>query len=70
MIPEEAAQLRASDYLVIYYAQQARRSPSGRLMLALQDIQPEASIWINGIEYARIYPVARLPQAFFERITQ
>lgn len=59
------ADLRRTDYLVTYINQWKRRIPA-KLFDALESIPPEHSIWINEIEYARIYKVDELPQEFFE----
>jgi len=45
------------DYLVTYSNQWARHEPEG-LFLLIEGIAPEHSIWINEIEYARIYKVS------------
>jgi 4-amino-4-deoxy-L-arabinose transferase-like glycosyltransferase len=50
----ELAALLAKKYLVIYVHQWQRGTPQN-LLDALQDIQPEHSVWIDGIEYARVY---------------
>lgn len=51
--------LNKADYLVVYTNQWYRRIPP-ELFDILDHAQPEKSIWINGIEYARIYPVEPL----------
>lgn len=67
---DEIDELRTADYLVIYIIQQERRYPNGKLLKALEAIRPETSIWINGVEYARIYAVASLPEVFFREVIQ
>ncbi len=49
--------LLARKYLVIYIHQWQRGTPQN-LLDALRDIEPEHRIWINGIEYVRIYHLA------------
>jgi hypothetical protein len=46
--------IRSSDYLVIYVHQWQRNLPA-ELLSELAGQTPEHSIWINGIEYVRIY---------------
>jgi hypothetical protein len=54
-----------TDYLVTYINQWKRRIPE-RLIDALESVPPEHTIWINEIEYVRIYKVDDLPQEFYE----
>ena len=51
---EYLADMLAADYAVTYIHQWQRRS-SARLLDYLEDKPVEHSIWINGIEYVRIY---------------
>ncbi len=57
--------LSESDYLVLYYAQQLRRQQPATLIETLKDVQPEHSIWFNGIEYVRIYRSDQLPASLY-----
>jgi hypothetical protein len=50
--------LEESDYLVIYVHQWQRNLPA-ELLEYIEDWDPEHSIWINSIEYARIYKVPK-----------
>lgn len=56
-----------ADYLVVYNNQWRRQIPPG-LFAALASTTPEKTIWINDIEYARIYEVATLPLSYLENI--
>jgi hypothetical protein len=60
--------MRESDYLVIYTIQQGDRFIPPKLMKALQSYTPEHVIWINGLDYVRIYRVKDFPDAFFDSI--
>ena len=60
-----AKNIVSADYLVVYTSQWYRRIPP-QLFNILDQIVPEHSIWINGIEYARIYAVDELPQEVFQ----
>ncbi|HJW89455.1 MAG TPA: phospholipid carrier-dependent glycosyltransferase, partial [Anaerolineales bacterium] len=50
----QGVNLQAADYLVLYANQWQRRIP-GELFDLLAGQEPEKTIWIDGIEYARIY---------------
>lgn len=60
----EIEQLQGMDYLVVYSNQWRRQIPGG-LFIWLEGLQPEHSIWIDGIEYARIYAVDSIPPEKF-----
>jgi hypothetical protein len=62
---EKISDLKEMDYLVVYSTQWARGAPRG-LFTHLAGIEPEHSIWINNIEYARIYDVNTLPPEIYE----
>jgi 4-amino-4-deoxy-L-arabinose transferase-like glycosyltransferase len=64
-VPELIRVLQRSRYLVLYYELQRVRNSPPNVMRALQDIPPQKSIWLNDIEYIRIYRVDMLPQAFY-----
>lgn len=53
---EDMQKLKAADYVVTYIHQWQRNLPPV-LLNYLRDKIPEKSIWINGIEYARIYKI-------------
>jgi hypothetical protein len=57
---DERARLAESDYLLIYSNQLFRDRPS-ELLDDLEGISPEKEIWLNGIEFVRIYDVDDLP---------
>ncbi len=48
------AEILAGDYIVIYIHQWQRQAPA-RLLAILSEQTPEHTVWINGLEYARIY---------------
>lgn len=56
--------LKVSDYLVVYQNQWYRRIPS-EVFDSLDQIEPMKSIWVDDIEYVRIYEVASLPEQIF-----
>ena len=51
--------LRA-DYVVLYLAQVQRRAPSPEIVRYFEAKQPEKTIFIQGVPYARIFPGPRL----------
>jgi 4-amino-4-deoxy-L-arabinose transferase-like glycosyltransferase len=67
-VPQLQQMLRKSDYLVIYYALQRGRNSPANVMRALQSVAPEKTIWLNGIEYIRIYALQSMPGDFYDRL--
>jgi hypothetical protein len=59
-----AKKLSASDYLVVYQNQWYRRIPPD-VFESLDQVEPMETIWVDGIEYARIYEVDSLPDQIF-----
>jgi hypothetical protein len=59
-----AKKLSASDYLVVYQNQWYRRIPPD-VFDSLDQVEPMETIWVDGIEYARIYEVDSLPDQIF-----
>lgn len=59
-----AEKLSDSDYLVVYQNQWYRRIPPG-LFDSLDQVEPMKRIWVDDIEYARIYDVDSLPDQIF-----
>jgi hypothetical protein len=45
-----------ADYVVIYIHQLQRNIPAA-LLDQLRGLQPEYSVWIDGLEYARVYKI-------------
>jgi len=58
-------EIQNADYLVLYPIVQNNRKGDMELMRFLQDVPPEQTIFIDGIEYARIYKVAALPKDIY-----
>jgi hypothetical protein len=55
-----------ADYLVVYNNQWRRQIPP-ELFATLSTITPEKTIWINDIEYARIYEISALPSSYLNK---
>ena len=64
-VPQLRQILRTSEYLVIYYELEKDRQSPANVMRGLANAIPEESIWLNNIEYVRIYRVATLPRDFY-----
>ena len=60
--------LRQSDYLVIYDIQQRQMNMPAKLLAALEGVEPEHIIRINGLRYASIYKVSELPQRVMDSL--
>jgi len=60
--------LRASDYLVVYYANQIQMEKYHPFINILETVEPFHAIWMDGYEYVRIYKVDSLPKDIFERL--
>jgi hypothetical protein len=63
--PGLISRLEKSDYLVIYYSHQIGRNMPAKLMHEIKGLEPDHSIWINGVEYIRIFKVSELPQTLW-----
>ena len=59
-LEKQRSKKERSDYLVVYTNQWYRRQPP-ELFDILDKIKPEHSVWINDIEYVRIYKVSDIP---------
>ena len=68
-VPQLQESLRRSDYLVIYYALEKGRDSPSNVMRALQTVVPDKSIWLDGIEYVRIYSLRKMPSGFIDQLS-
>ncbi|MGW8251058.1 MAG: hypothetical protein ACWGO1_10475, partial [Anaerolineales bacterium] len=55
--PTRAEELPKSDFVVLYYHQWQRQLPSEEFLDFFNTLTPEKVIEIDGLEYARIYPM-------------
>jgi hypothetical protein len=55
------AQAEEADYIVLYVGDLQRGRASEGRMADLAAREPEYSVWLNNIEYARVYPGPHLP---------
>ena len=60
--------LQASDYLVVYYANQSQLEKYSPFLDVLSAVEPIHVIWMNGYEYVQIYKVDSIPPEIFEAL--
>jgi len=60
--------LRSSDYLVVYYANQVQMEKYDTYLKILSRAEPFHVIWLDGYEYIRIYKVDALPPEIFDEL--
>ncbi|MCZ2126223.1 MAG: glycosyltransferase family 39 protein [Anaerolineales bacterium] len=61
--------LRASQYLVVYYANQGQLAHHQNFIHALEKAKPFHVIWLNGYEYVRIYKVSELGPEIYDALS-
>ncbi|MDP1544955.1 MAG: glycosyltransferase family 39 protein [Anaerolineales bacterium] len=63
---EISAELRSSDYLVMYSAVRTNHPETGKMFAVLEEYtEPEKIIFIKGLEYFRVYRVADFPESMY-----
>jgi hypothetical protein len=60
--------LHASQYLVVYYANQRQLPWYDSFLKVMDTVKPYHVIWLNGYEYVRIYKVDEFPPELFEAL--
>jgi hypothetical protein len=65
-----ADEMQSSDYLVLYPIVREKQPETEKIFEALQGVQPEKIIHINGLEYITIYKVTDIPQNVYEILTK
>jgi hypothetical protein len=60
--------LEASDYLIVYYANQGELSKYADYLSVLSAVDPIHIIWLDGYEYVRIYDVKTFTPEMFEAL--
>jgi len=63
-------EMRESDYLVLYPIIRKQQPETEKIFRAFQDISPEKTIIINGLDYIYIYRTMDIPEAVYEKILQ
>lgn len=61
--------LRASQYLIVYYANQGQLAHHKNFVEAMSKAKPFHVIWLNGYEYVRIYKVAELGPEIYDALS-
>jgi hypothetical protein len=69
-VPQLVQILHESKYIVIYYELEQERDVPANVMRALEGVTPEKVIWLNDIEYIRIYRADTLSPHFYEVLQQ
>lgn len=62
------AEMRKSDYLVLYPVVRHKQPETEKVLGALQDVHPEKTIIINGLEYIYIYKIADIPERVYKKL--
>jgi hypothetical protein len=62
------ADMRSSDYLVLYPITRTMHPETEKMFSALQNIPPEKVIYINGLEYAGIYKITDIPESVYDTL--
>jgi Dolichyl-phosphate-mannose-protein mannosyltransferase len=65
-----ASEIKSSDYLVLYPIVREKQPETEKIFEALQGVQPEKVIVINGLEYVSIYKVTDIPQSTYDILTK
>ncbi|MBI5962591.1 MAG: glycosyltransferase family 39 protein [Chloroflexi bacterium] len=63
-----ASEMQSSDYLVLYTAVQNNLPESVDFLHTLRDVQPEKTIYINGLEYVSIYKISDIPESVYDKL--
>ncbi len=64
-------ELRSSDYLVLYPITRKIHPETEKVLGVLEDVvEPEKTIFINGLEYIQIYRVADIPESVYEALME
>ena len=62
------ADMRSSDYLVLYPITRTMHPETEKMFSALRNIPPEKVIYINGLEYAGIYKITDIPESVYDTL--
>ncbi len=65
-----ADEIKSSDYLVLYPIVREKQPETEKILGALQGVQPEKIIYINGLEYVTIYKVTDIPQSAYDALVK
>lgn len=62
--------MRNSDYLVLYPIVRRWQPETEVMFTALQNVQPEKTIFINGLEYVSIYKISDIPESVYDTLNK
>lgn len=65
-----AEETRNSDYLVLYPIVRERQPETEKILGVLEDVIPEKTIVIDGLEYVYIYHVPDIPESVYEELVR
>lgn len=63
-------EMRISDYLVMYTVVRESQPETEKILSVLQDVVPEKTFFIDGIEYISIYRIADIPESVYDALGQ
>jgi 4-amino-4-deoxy-L-arabinose transferase-like glycosyltransferase len=67
-VPQLIQILHESKYIVLYYELEKDRNIPANVLRALGGVTPEHVIWLNGVEYIRIYRADNLSAQFYKTL--
>ena len=62
--------MQNSDYLVLYPIVREKQPETEKILGALQGVMPEKTIFINDMEYIRIYKTTDIPESVYEELSR
>jgi hypothetical protein len=69
-IPSVISGMRWSEYVVVYAVVQDKLPECAAFIAALQSVKPEHVVTIDGVEYARIYRTADIPESVYTALAK
>jgi 4-amino-4-deoxy-L-arabinose transferase-like glycosyltransferase len=69
-IPSVISGMRWSEYVVVYSVVQENLTECAGFLDALKNVKPEHVVTIHGMEYARIYRTADIPESVYEALVK
>ncbi len=69
-LPSVIQGMQHADYLVVYSAVQDALPESAAFLNAMQSVAPEKTIYIGGLDYARIYRIADIPASVYAQMAK
>ena len=60
--------IKDADYLVLYTIREQYRPDDVKLLNLMQNVKPEHTVFIDGLEYARIYKITDMPKNIYSTL--